>query len=65
MPTAARLLATPLPEAVDHLLAGLFLHRLFPGAAWADDIVRDERSYDTPGWPEWVSGACILVRRWP
>ena len=42
---------------------GFFLHRLFPGAAWADDIVRDESSYAAPGSPEWVSGACILVRR--
>jgi N-acetylglucosaminyl-diphospho-decaprenol L-rhamnosyltransferase len=42
---------------------GLFLHRLFPGAAWADDIVRDERAYAESSSPEWVSGACILVRR--
>ena len=42
---------------------GFFLHRLFPGAAWADDIVRDERSYARPGSAEWVSGACVLVRR--
>jgi len=42
---------------------GLYLHRLFPGAAWADDIVRDERTYAEPGSPEWVSGACVLVRR--
>jgi N-acetylglucosaminyl-diphospho-decaprenol L-rhamnosyltransferase len=42
---------------------GLFLHRFFPGAAWADDIVRDERAYAESGSPEWVSGACILVRR--
>ena len=45
------------------LSQGLFLHRLFPGAAWADDIVRDERAYAESGSPEWVSGACILVRR--
>jgi N-acetylglucosaminyl-diphospho-decaprenol L-rhamnosyltransferase len=40
-----------------------FLHRLFPGAAWADEIVRSEDAYGRPGSPEWISGACILVRR--
>lgn len=41
----------------------LFLHRLFPTAAWADEHVRDEGSYSRAGSPEWVSGACMLVRR--
>jgi N-acetylglucosaminyl-diphospho-decaprenol L-rhamnosyltransferase len=42
---------------------GLYVHRIFPDAAWADDIVRDEDAYAEAGSPEWVSGACILVRR--
>jgi N-acetylglucosaminyl-diphospho-decaprenol L-rhamnosyltransferase len=41
----------------------LFLHRLFPRAAWASELVRDPEAYDQPGSPEWVSGACLLVRR--
>jgi GT2 family glycosyltransferase len=41
----------------------LFLHRLFPGAAWTDELVRDEDAYARRGAPEWVSGACVLVRR--
>jgi GT2 family glycosyltransferase len=38
----------------------LFLHRLLPAA---DELVRDEEAYARPGSPDWVSGACMLVRR--
>ena len=41
----------------------LFLHRIFAAAAWTDEVVRDEAAYATRGAPEWVSGACILLRR--
>jgi N-acetylglucosaminyl-diphospho-decaprenol L-rhamnosyltransferase len=41
----------------------LFLHRLFPTASWFDELVRDERVYEQEYEPEWVSGACVLVRR--
>jgi GT2 family glycosyltransferase len=41
----------------------LFLHRLLPRAAWADELVRDPAAYEAPASPEWVSGACMLVRR--
>jgi N-acetylglucosaminyl-diphospho-decaprenol L-rhamnosyltransferase len=41
----------------------LFLHRLFPLAAWTDELVRDEDAYMRPCAPDWVTGACILVRR--
>jgi N-acetylglucosaminyl-diphospho-decaprenol L-rhamnosyltransferase len=41
----------------------LFLHRLFPAASWTDELVRDPAAYDVAGAPDWVSGACILVRR--
>jgi N-acetylglucosaminyl-diphospho-decaprenol L-rhamnosyltransferase len=40
-----------------------FLHRLFPCAAWADEVIRDERVYAMAGTPEWVSGACFMIRR--
>jgi GT2 family glycosyltransferase len=40
-----------------------FLHRIFPRALWADETVRREEAYERPGSPEWISGACMLVRR--
>ena len=40
-----------------------FLHRLFPRASWTDELVRDQAAYERPGSPEWVSGACVLLRR--
>jgi hypothetical protein len=51
------------PRLVSTYSQALFLHRIWPRATWVDDVVRDERAYERPGSPEWVSGACILVRR--
>ena len=41
----------------------LFLHRIFPSASWTDELVRDEVAYGRRAGPDWVSGACVLVRR--
>jgi hypothetical protein len=41
----------------------LFLHRLFPTASWTDELVRDTDAYGRRGTPDWVSGACVLLRR--
>jgi GT2 family glycosyltransferase len=41
----------------------LFLHRVFPRAPWTDELVRDPAAYEAACTPEWVSGACMLVRR--
>jgi len=40
-----------------------FLHRVFPKAPWTDEVIRDQEAYARHGNPDWVSGACILVRR--
>jgi N-acetylglucosaminyl-diphospho-decaprenol L-rhamnosyltransferase len=41
----------------------LFLHRVFPRASWTDEVIRDPTVYEGRRSPDWVSGACILVRR--
>jgi N-acetylglucosaminyl-diphospho-decaprenol L-rhamnosyltransferase len=41
----------------------LFLHRIAPAASWVDEVVRDAGAYERPHATEWLSGACLLVRR--
>jgi GT2 family glycosyltransferase len=41
----------------------LFLHRVWPNAAWTDELIRDHGAYERAWSPEWVSGACMLLRR--
>jgi GT2 family glycosyltransferase len=41
----------------------LFLHRVFPRAEWVDELERDPAAYERAASPEWVSGACVLLRR--
>jgi N-acetylglucosaminyl-diphospho-decaprenol L-rhamnosyltransferase len=41
----------------------LFLHRIFNHAQWTDEVVRDPRAYERAGSVEWLSGACLLLRR--
>jgi GT2 family glycosyltransferase len=51
------------PDLVSTYAQALYLHRLFPHAAWATEVVTDDASYLRAHLPEWVSGACILTRR--
>jgi N-acetylglucosaminyl-diphospho-decaprenol L-rhamnosyltransferase len=41
----------------------VFLHRIAPKAAWSDELVRDAGRYRAARDVEWLSGACLLVRR--
>lgn len=41
----------------------LFLQRLFPRSRWSDQVIRDPAAYTQPAEPDWLSGACLLVRR--
>jgi GT2 family glycosyltransferase len=41
----------------------VFLHRLLPRAHWVDEVIRDPAAYERAHDAEWVSGACVLVRR--
>jgi GT2 family glycosyltransferase len=40
-----------------------FLHHLAPRASWVDEVVRDPTVYDGTRCVDWLSGACLLVRR--
>jgi N-acetylglucosaminyl-diphospho-decaprenol L-rhamnosyltransferase len=41
----------------------LFLQRIAPRAGWSDELIRDPAAYERPGTPDWLSGACLLLRR--
>lgn len=40
-----------------------FLHHVVPQAPWTDGIVRKDEFYVASRSPDWISGACLLVRR--
>lgn len=51
------------PRARSTFAQALFLHRFFPRAPWVDEVVREPSMYERPGSPDWVSGACLMLRR--
>jgi GT2 family glycosyltransferase len=51
------------PRLRSGLAQALFLHRIFPTASWVDEVIRDPAAYERPHAVDWVSGACVLVRR--
>jgi GT2 family glycosyltransferase len=52
-----------LPRLRSTFAQALFLARLLPRAAWADEMIRDPAAYERASESEWLSGACLLVRR--
>jgi N-acetylglucosaminyl-diphospho-decaprenol L-rhamnosyltransferase len=41
----------------------LFVHRLLRRARWVNDVLNDAALHDDVAYPEWLTGACLLVRR--
>ena len=41
----------------------LFMQRAVPHASWCDEVIRERAAYERPGSPDWLSGACLLLRR--
>lgn len=51
------------PNVISTYAQALFLHRVFRHASWTDEVIRDAALYETARSADWVSGACVLVRR--
>ncbi len=51
------------PRVASSFSQAFFLHRLLPRAQWTDEVVRRLDAYQEPGCHEWVSGACLMIRR--
>ena len=51
------------PRLRSSFAQAFFLHRVFPEAAWVDEVIRDPGEYERSHPAEWVSGACFAVRR--
>ena len=51
------------PRTSTIVAQALFLHRIFPQAAWADDAVHQQSSYVLAQNVDWLPAACLLVRR--
>jgi N-acetylglucosaminyl-diphospho-decaprenol L-rhamnosyltransferase len=51
------------PGPLSTAAQALFLQRLLPRAQWTDELIRDPASYEVPGPADWVSGACMMIRR--
>lgn len=51
------------PRLTSTYAQALFLHRLLPSARWTDEMVRAREAYERAGVADWLSGACLLVRR--
>jgi N-acetylglucosaminyl-diphospho-decaprenol L-rhamnosyltransferase len=51
------------PRVGSAFAQAMFVHRLVPDAPWVDEVIRDPSVYECAHAVDWVSGACLLVRR--
>ena len=51
------------PRLASTYAQALFLHRVWRTALWADDVVREPEPYRSAHTAEWLSGACLVIRR--
>jgi N-acetylglucosaminyl-diphospho-decaprenol L-rhamnosyltransferase len=51
------------PRPASTFAEAFFLHRLLPNSPWTGELVRDPDAYRERHSVDWVSGACLLVRR--
>ena len=51
------------PRVLSTYAQAFFVHRLLRGRQWTGEVVCEPRKYEVAQSPEWLSGACLLVRR--
>ena len=51
------------PRFISSLARAFWIHRIFPNARWSDEVQRAPQLYDDRNHPEWISGACFMMRR--
>lgn len=51
------------PRLLSTLSTALGFQRVWPRAAWTDEVIRTPEAYRHAWRPDWASGACLLVRR--